>query len=126
MDDLYEITERLALTEDGRAVPENDPDARWLFAIPGQSISLGEARRVGLVAGEGFTAEDDETTVSSTEEGEQVAAEAESVLVENGNDEVALAEAMSDGDDGAPADPESGGLSFPAETKRGRGRKARS
>jgi len=50
----YLVEERLALTEpdeDGnqRAVPESNPEARWLYAIPGAEIPLEEAERYGLV-----------------------------------------------------------------------------
>ncbi len=50
--EMYAVTERLCLTEDGRLVPEGDPAGRWLFAIPGQSIPMDEARRYGLVGSE--------------------------------------------------------------------------
>lgn len=51
--DMYEVTERLALTEedeDGnqRAVPEDDPAARWFLAAPGRFIPVEEAKRYGL------------------------------------------------------------------------------
>lgn len=49
----YEVKERLALTEDDRVVPESDPDARWLFAIPGQTIPLADAVKYGLAADPG-------------------------------------------------------------------------
>lgn len=45
----YEVKERLALTEDDRLVPEGDPDARWLFAIPGRPIPMADAIKYGLV-----------------------------------------------------------------------------
>jgi hypothetical protein len=48
-EETVEITERLALTEDGRAVPEGSADARWLYAIPGQRIPRSEAERYGLL-----------------------------------------------------------------------------
>lgn len=48
-DDWVEATERLCRTEDDRLVPENDPDARWLFCIPGARISKADAERYGLV-----------------------------------------------------------------------------
>lgn len=44
----FTITERLALTEDDRLVPEEDPDARWLFATTGQEIALKDAVKYGL------------------------------------------------------------------------------
>lgn len=45
----YKVTERLCKTEDGeRLVPENHPEARWLYAIPGQQIPMAEAERFGL------------------------------------------------------------------------------
>ena len=47
--EMYEVTERLVLTADGRVVPEGDPDGRWLYAIPGQQVPLAEAERYGLV-----------------------------------------------------------------------------
>ena len=43
--------ERLALTEDGaRLVLEEDPEARWLYAIPGQEIPMAAAEKFGLLA----------------------------------------------------------------------------
>lgn len=48
-DGWHEITERLYLTEDDRVVPDGHPDARWLWATPGQRIRLSEAKRRGLV-----------------------------------------------------------------------------
>lgn len=45
----YVVQARLALTEDGRLVPEGHADARWLYAIPGQYIPLADAERYGLV-----------------------------------------------------------------------------
>lgn len=47
--DTYTVTERLALTADDRLVPEEDADARWLYAIPGQEIPVDEALRYGLI-----------------------------------------------------------------------------
>lgn len=43
-------TARLCLTEDGRLVPDTDPDARWLFCVPGAAISRTEAERYGLLS----------------------------------------------------------------------------
>lgn len=43
-------TARLCRTEDDRLVPESDPDARWLYCIPGQKIPRQEAERYGLLA----------------------------------------------------------------------------
>lgn len=45
---LFEVQERLALTEDDRLVPEDHPDARWLYAVPGRMIPMDEAIRYGL------------------------------------------------------------------------------
>ncbi|MFC3986796.1 hypothetical protein [Streptosporangium jomthongense] len=43
-------TARLCLTEDrDRLVPDTDPDARWLYCVPGQPISRAEAERYGLL-----------------------------------------------------------------------------
>lgn len=55
--DWYEVRERLALTADGRVVAEDHVDARWLYAIPGHRIPMGEALRHGLVEGAGKAAE---------------------------------------------------------------------
>ena len=46
-----EASKRLYLTEDDRVVSEGDPDARWLYAIPGRSIPDDEAEKYGLVDG---------------------------------------------------------------------------
>lgn len=43
-------TARLCLTEDDRLVLDTDPDARWLFCVPGVPISRGLAERYGLLA----------------------------------------------------------------------------
>lgn len=41
---------RLCLTEDrSRVVEESDPDARWLWAIPGRVVPMSEAMRLGAV-----------------------------------------------------------------------------
>jgi hypothetical protein len=53
-DEKYVVQERLALTEDEqRLVPEESAEARWLYAIPGQEISMADAIRFGLVDGNG-------------------------------------------------------------------------
>lgn len=41
------IQGRWCLTEDGKVVPEGDPDARWLWAIHGQEMPEDECKRVG-------------------------------------------------------------------------------
>ena len=46
---MYTITQRLYLTEDSQAVPENHSDGRWLYATPGKRITIEEAARVGLL-----------------------------------------------------------------------------
>lgn len=51
MTKFCEITERLYRTEDGRVVPEGDPDARWLYAVPGQRVPLEEAVELGIEPG---------------------------------------------------------------------------
>jgi hypothetical protein len=44
------IDRRLCLTEDkSRVVDENDPDARWLWAIPGHVVDRAEAERLGAL-----------------------------------------------------------------------------
>lgn len=43
-------TARLCRTEDDRLVPDTDPDARWLYCIPGMAIPRAEAERYGLLA----------------------------------------------------------------------------
>jgi len=44
------VTERLALTEDGsRVVPYDSPEARFLFAAPGQEIPDALAQKYGLL-----------------------------------------------------------------------------
>lgn len=45
----FEVTERLYLTEDDKVVSEGDPDARWLYAVPGKRIPMSEAKKAGLV-----------------------------------------------------------------------------
>lgn len=48
----YTVQERLALTEDGeRLVPEDSKEARWLYTIPGRTMSMADAIRFGLVDG---------------------------------------------------------------------------
>jgi enoyl-CoA hydratase/carnithine racemase len=48
--DDYIPTSRLWLTADcDRVVPEGDPDAAFLFAIPGRSVPRAEALRYGLI-----------------------------------------------------------------------------
>jgi hypothetical protein len=42
-------TARLCLTEDDRLVPDTDPDARWLFCVPGFPIKRADAERYGLL-----------------------------------------------------------------------------
>ncbi|MCW2767925.1 MAG: hypothetical protein JWO11_3884 [Nocardioides sp.] len=43
-------TARLCLTEDRkRLVPDTDPDARWLFCVPGAPIPRADAERYGLL-----------------------------------------------------------------------------
>ena len=46
-----EVKERLYLTEDGRVVPDGDPDVRWLFAALGTEITDGAAAKHGIVDG---------------------------------------------------------------------------
>lgn len=48
--EMYDVQERLALTEDDRLVSEGHADARWLYAIPGRPIPMAEAIKYGLVA----------------------------------------------------------------------------
>jgi hypothetical protein len=53
--ETYKTKERLALTEpdendNQRAVPEDDPDARWFYAIKGAEIPLEDAVKYGLVS----------------------------------------------------------------------------
>lgn len=44
---------RLCLTEDkSRVVEEDTPEARWLWAIPGQTVDREEAERLGAVKSE--------------------------------------------------------------------------
>lgn len=45
------VDQRLALTEDDRLVPEEDPDARWLFCVPGTKIPKSDAIKYGLLKG---------------------------------------------------------------------------
>jgi hypothetical protein len=45
------IDRHLYLTEDkSRVVEENDPEARWLWAAPGQQVSRRDAIRLGAIA----------------------------------------------------------------------------
>ena len=46
-----EVKERLYLTEDGRVVPDGDPDVRWLFAAVGTEITDLAAAKYGIVDG---------------------------------------------------------------------------
>jgi hypothetical protein len=41
--------ERLVKTEDGRLVPEGDPDGRWFYCVKGARIPLADAMSGGLV-----------------------------------------------------------------------------
>lgn len=54
MADMYLITEadgRLATTADRRRlVPDDDPEARLLYTIPGRRIPMADAVRYGLVS----------------------------------------------------------------------------
>ena len=48
--DDYIATARLWLTEDrSRVVPEGDPAARFLYAIPGRAVPRAEALKYGLI-----------------------------------------------------------------------------
>jgi hypothetical protein len=50
---MHTASTRLYLTAaPHRLVREGDPDARWLFCVPGQQVPDAEARRYGLVPGE--------------------------------------------------------------------------
>lgn len=42
-------TARLCLTEDDRLVEDTDPNARWLFCVPGSPIKRADAERYGLL-----------------------------------------------------------------------------
>ncbi len=64
----FEVTERLYLTGDDELVPEGDPDARWLYAVPGKRIPLEEAEKYGLVNGEQSDNESGSDSVDSSEE----------------------------------------------------------
>ena len=46
-----EVKERLYLTEDGRVVPDGDPDVRWLFSAVGTEITDLAAAKYGIVDG---------------------------------------------------------------------------
>lgn len=51
--DYVIATARLCKTEDGaRLVPDTDPDARWLFCVPGARIPRADAERYGLLGDE--------------------------------------------------------------------------
>jgi hypothetical protein len=41
------IKGRWCLTEDGKLVPEGDPNARWLWGVDGQEIPDAECKKVG-------------------------------------------------------------------------------
>ncbi|MER7126751.1 hypothetical protein [Micrococcus luteus] len=50
MSERITVDRRLYLVEDGsRVVGEGDPDARWLYCVPGQPILRAEAERFGLL-----------------------------------------------------------------------------
>lgn len=61
-------TARLCRTEDDRLVLDTDPDARWLYCVPGQPIPRAEAERYGLL--------DESPEDGNSEEAEEPAAPA--------------------------------------------------
>lgn len=60
-EEYVEVNARLCRTEDGRLVEESDPDARWLFCVPGQRIPRSEAEKYGLIES-GQKAQPEEST----------------------------------------------------------------
>lgn len=47
---MWTADRRLCMTEDGvRVVDENDPAARWLWAVEGREMPMSEAIRLGAV-----------------------------------------------------------------------------
>jgi len=49
IEEMVVVDVRLCRTEDDRLVEETDPEARWLYCIPGQKIPKAEAIRYGLI-----------------------------------------------------------------------------
>lgn len=47
--EMVEVDVRLCRTEDDRLVEETNPEARWLYCIPGQKIPKDEAIKYGLI-----------------------------------------------------------------------------
>jgi hypothetical protein len=74
----YLVTERLCKTEDGRAVVEGDPEARWLLAIPGQTIPEAEAIALGLITAETASTDDSDDDADTDDDAETKAVEAAS------------------------------------------------
>lgn len=66
--ETYDPKERLALTEDGRVVPEGHADARWLYAIPGRPIPMADAIKHGLVSAKAPSAAPESETQESAAE----------------------------------------------------------
>lgn len=49
-EDWIVIRESLYRTADGRIVPEDDKDARWLYGGPGMRVKREEAELLGIVS----------------------------------------------------------------------------
>lgn len=71
---MYEVTERLYQTADGRVVPEGHPEMRLLFASKGRKIPEALARKHGLLDDDAPGAEEDEAVEGRVVEPEQPAA----------------------------------------------------
>lgn len=106
MADKVIIDRRWCLTEDkSRVVDENDPQARWLWAIPGHVVDRAEAERLGaLKAPEPPTVE-------------QSPAEAETPKRRRGRPP-GTKQAKPEEDKAASPEADKGGLSFPPRTRR--------
>jgi outer membrane biosynthesis protein TonB len=52
-EEMFVATEKLWISADGNSlVPDGHPSARSLFCVPGKAISMGEAKKWGLVPSE--------------------------------------------------------------------------
>lgn len=111
MADKVIIDRRLCLTEDrSRVVDENDPAARWLWAIPGHVVDRGEAERLGALK----PAAKPEPEAAPELEADDPPKRRRGRPPGSGTKR-----AVPDEDKAATPDEDKGGLSFPPHTRRG-------
>jgi hypothetical protein len=100
------IERRLCLTEDkSRVVDENDPAARWLWAIPGHVVDRAEAERLGALKPTAQPKVDSEP-------------EADEPPKRRRGRPPGTKRAVPDEDKADLPDEDKGGLSFPSQTRR--------